>query len=60
MLYIYAAENKQQIPLGTNSDSYQGSYFIAVATSTDIRWPSWGPLYKARLMSRRLRAGNFI
>jgi len=50
MMSVYAAENLQQIPLGTNSDSYQGSYFIAVSTATDVRWPTWGPLYKANLM----------
>jgi prepilin-type processing-associated H-X9-DG protein len=50
MMNIYAAENLQQIPLGTNSDSYQGAYFIAVANGADIRWPTWGPLYKANLL----------
>jgi prepilin-type N-terminal cleavage/methylation domain-containing protein/prepilin-type processing-associated H-X9-DG protein len=50
MMAIYAVENAQQIPLGTNSDSYQGAYFIAVGGGTTTRWPTWGPLYKARLM----------
>jgi prepilin-type N-terminal cleavage/methylation domain-containing protein/prepilin-type processing-associated H-X9-DG protein len=50
MLAIYAVENKQQITLGCNSDSYQGSYLIAINTGSDVRWPTWGPLYKANLM----------
>ena len=51
MMNIYAAENKQQIPLGTSSDSYQASYFIAQGNGpANIRWPTWGPLYKANLM----------
>jgi len=51
MMNIYAVENKQQIPLGTSSDSYQASYFIAQGNSTATwRWPTWGPLYKAGLM----------
>src|SRR5436305_13363216 len=50
MFAIYAAENKQQIPLGCNSDSYQGSYLIAINTGSDVRWPTWGPLYKANLL----------
>ena len=48
---IYAAENKQQIPLGTNSGDYRAAYNVVAANSaTDIRWPSWGPLYKARML----------
>src|SRR5690348_4123109 len=47
MMNIYAAENKQQITLGCNSDSYQGSYLVAINTGADVRWPTWGPLYKA-------------
>src|SRR4051794_1974744 len=50
MMNIYAAENLQQITLGCNSDSYQGSYLIAINTGADVRWPTWGPLYKANLM----------
>src|SRR5438876_1057946 len=51
IMLIYAADNQQQIPLGTNSDTYQASYFIAVHLgSGEVRWPTWGPLYKARLM----------
>src|SRR5947207_12712525 len=46
ILLIYAADNQQQIPLGTNSDNYQASYFIAVKSGTETRWPTWGPLYK--------------
>src|SRR5439155_14510331 len=25
-------------------------YFIAVKSGTETRWPTWGPLYKSRLM----------
>jgi prepilin-type N-terminal cleavage/methylation domain-containing protein/prepilin-type processing-associated H-X9-DG protein len=52
MMQIYSVENKGQIPLGVNSDVYQTAYFIAKsnAAGTDVRWPSWGPLYKANLM----------
>ena len=50
MMNIYAAENMQQIPLGTSGDTYQGAYFIANNNGSDVRWPSWGPLYKANLM----------
>jgi prepilin-type processing-associated H-X9-DG protein len=51
MMAIYAAENKQQIPMGTSSDVYQTSYFIAQGNSvTNWRWPTWGPLYKANLV----------
>jgi prepilin-type N-terminal cleavage/methylation domain-containing protein len=50
MMAIYAAENQLQVPLGTNSDSYQGSYFIAVKSGAETRWPSWGVLYKANLL----------
>jgi prepilin-type N-terminal cleavage/methylation domain-containing protein/prepilin-type processing-associated H-X9-DG protein len=49
MFNIYAAENKLQIPLGCSSDSYQGSYNIAQGAPPNTRWPTWGPLYKARL-----------
>src|SRR5439155_10924281 len=50
MMNIYAAENKQQIPLGCNSDSYQGSYNVAILSGTEVRWPTWGPLYRANLL----------
>jgi len=51
MMLIYAYDNQQQIPLGCNSDSYQGSYVIAAGGAPpNTRWPTWGPLYKARLM----------
>jgi prepilin-type N-terminal cleavage/methylation domain-containing protein len=51
MMMIYAVDNQQQIPLGTNSDAYQGSYVVAIYVSaTTIRYPVWGPLYKANLM----------
>jgi prepilin-type N-terminal cleavage/methylation domain-containing protein/prepilin-type processing-associated H-X9-DG protein len=48
MIHLYAAENKQQIPLGCSSDVYQTSYFIAQGNSaTTWRWPGFGCLYKA-------------
>ena len=47
MMQLYATENKQQIPLGCTSDVYQTSYFIAIGTGANVRWPSWGPLYRA-------------
>src|SRR2546423_12422172 len=50
MMAIYAAENQMQVPLGTNSDGYQASYFIAVKSGSETRWPTWGPLYKANLL----------
>src|SRR5213080_104393 len=50
MMAIYSVENKGQITLGVNSDVYQTAYFIAKGNGTDVRWPSWGPLYKANLM----------
>jgi hypothetical protein len=51
MMNIYAVENKLQIPLGTSSDSYQASYFIAQGNGPgNWRWPTWGPLYKANMM----------
>src|SRR4051812_42213862 len=50
MMLIYAAQNKEQIPLGTSGDTYQSSYFIATGTGASLRWPTWGPLYKAGLL----------
>jgi prepilin-type N-terminal cleavage/methylation domain-containing protein/prepilin-type processing-associated H-X9-DG protein len=50
MMHIYAADNRQQITLGCLGDDYQTSYMIARASGTDVRWPAWGPLYKANLM----------
>ncbi len=47
---IYATENKSQIPLGTNSDGYQASYFIAIRVGSETRWPTWGVLYKSNYM----------
>jgi prepilin-type N-terminal cleavage/methylation domain-containing protein/prepilin-type processing-associated H-X9-DG protein len=48
---IYAAENKQQITLGSDSAAYSTTYNIAVGSSAaNLRWPTWGPIYKARLM----------
>ena len=47
MIHLYAAENKQQIPLGCSSDVYQTSYFIAQGTAGNVRYPCWGPLYTA-------------
>ena len=50
MMHIYATENKQQITLGVLGDDYQTAYFIARGSPPDVRWPCWGPLYKANLM----------
>jgi prepilin-type N-terminal cleavage/methylation domain-containing protein/prepilin-type processing-associated H-X9-DG protein len=50
MMQIYSVQNREQIPLGTSSDVYQVSYFIAQGTGSTLRWPTWGPLYKAGLM----------
>jgi prepilin-type N-terminal cleavage/methylation domain-containing protein/prepilin-type processing-associated H-X9-DG protein len=47
MVNLYAADNKQQIPLGCTSDVYQTSYFIALGTGANLRYPCWGPLYRA-------------
>jgi len=48
---IYAAENKQQITLGTTGGDYRGAYNVAaIGGGGDVRWPSWGPLYKARML----------
>jgi prepilin-type processing-associated H-X9-DG protein len=44
---FYAMQNHDQIPLGTHSDRYQEAYMIALGTGSSVRWPSWGPLYKA-------------
>src|SRR2546430_2449657 len=49
MMQIYATSNREQIPLGTASNSYQDSYAIAFNNGT-VCWPTWGPLYKAGLM----------
>ena len=50
MMHLYASENKQQIPLGCNGDDYQTSYHVARGVPPDVRWPTWGPLYKANLL----------
>jgi len=51
MFLIYAQDNKRQIPLGTQSNVYQESYWLSLKTSSaDRRFPTWGPLYQARLM----------
>jgi prepilin-type N-terminal cleavage/methylation domain-containing protein len=51
MFLIYAHENKRQTVLGTQSNSYQESYWISLKTSSpDRRYPTWGPFYMARLM----------
>src|SRR4051794_21994809 len=47
MMHMYAADNKQQIPLGCLGDDYQLNYFIADGNSAaNLKWPTWGPLYK--------------
>src|SRR5687767_2352078 len=49
--HIYAAENKQQITLGTNGGDYRAAYAVSVGSSaTNVRWPGFGPLYKARML----------
>ena len=50
MMNIYAADNRQQITLGCLGDDYQTSYIMARTSTTDVRWPGFGPLYKANLM----------
>jgi prepilin-type N-terminal cleavage/methylation domain-containing protein/prepilin-type processing-associated H-X9-DG protein len=50
MVHIYAAENKQQIPLGTAGDVYQNAYVVAAKAGSETRWPAWGVLYKANLV----------
>src|ERR1041385_6083932 len=44
MMLIYAQFNKDQITLGTRSNSYQESYWIRYPGPI---WITWGPLYKA-------------
>jgi prepilin-type N-terminal cleavage/methylation domain-containing protein/prepilin-type processing-associated H-X9-DG protein len=51
MMNLYATENKQQIPLGCTSDVYQTSYFIAIGSGATLRWPCWGPLYRAGFLT---------
>ena len=46
VMYIYAHDNKDQIPLGTIKERYQEAYWIRLTG----RWPTWGPLYRANLM----------
>ena len=41
MYLIYAQDNKRQIPLGTQSNVYQESYWIRL----NGRYPSWGPFF---------------
>jgi len=50
MFYIYAQDNKRQIPLGTRTNSYPENYWIRRDNGGVIRWISWGPLYRAGLM----------
>ncbi len=50
MMNIYATENRQQITLGCAGDDYQTSYWVARGSPPDVRWPTWGPLYQAKLM----------
>jgi prepilin-type N-terminal cleavage/methylation domain-containing protein/prepilin-type processing-associated H-X9-DG protein len=51
LMHLYAADNKGQIPLGCASDVYQTSYWVVLGTGKNIRWPSWGPLYKAGFLT---------
>jgi prepilin-type N-terminal cleavage/methylation domain-containing protein len=41
MWLLYAQDNKRQIPLGTQSNVYQESYWIRL----NGRYPSWGPFF---------------
>ena len=41
MYLLYAHDNKRQIPLGTQSNVYQESYWIRL----NGRYPSWGPFF---------------
>ena len=54
MLNIYAAENKQQIPIGCQTNgtapSYQGAYNLARGIPPAVSWPAFGALYKARML----------
>jgi prepilin-type N-terminal cleavage/methylation domain-containing protein len=51
MMLLYAHDHQRQIAIGTQSNSYQESYWISLKTgSTDRRYPTWGPYYNARLM----------
>jgi len=47
MMHLYAADNKDQIPLGCHSDCYQEAYNVAMGSGATLHWPSWGVLYKA-------------
>ena len=50
MFLIYAQFNKDQIPLGTRTNSYQESYWVRRDNGGVMRWITWGPLYRAGLM----------
>jgi len=45
MMHIYANENKQQIILGTQSNIYQESYWLSLATAGVRHFPTWGRYY---------------
>jgi prepilin-type N-terminal cleavage/methylation domain-containing protein/prepilin-type processing-associated H-X9-DG protein len=45
-MWLYANENKDQIPLGTIKSRYQEAYWLRL----NNRFPTWGVLYQAKLM----------
>lgn len=51
MMQMYGLANKQQVPIGTYSPSYDFGYMIAVAASPTPNYPCFGPYYKARFMT---------
>jgi prepilin-type N-terminal cleavage/methylation domain-containing protein/prepilin-type processing-associated H-X9-DG protein len=55
MFHIYANENKDQIALGTHTNSYQESYWIRRDNGA-FRWITWGPYYNAKFM----KTGRFM
>jgi prepilin-type N-terminal cleavage/methylation domain-containing protein len=46
MFFLYAQDNKRQIPLGTESNVYQESYWIRRAN----RFCTWGPFFQGGYM----------
>jgi prepilin-type N-terminal cleavage/methylation domain-containing protein len=51
-LFIYAHDNKDQIPLGTIKQRYQEAYWVRLNNGggTGLRSPTWGSVYHANLM----------
>ncbi|MEA2733918.1 MAG: hypothetical protein QOE14_369 [Humisphaera sp.] len=45
MYLLYAQDNKRQIPLGTQSNLYQESYWLRLDKNGNITYPTWGPFY---------------